>query len=282
MQGGGKAMAEGIQSLLDRLWWDFAALNPQAQRIHQLLTDRGDRVVTDHIALRTFRHGKLGIDAAARPFERHGYTAVEDYEFPDHSLHARCYRSDQPGLPRIFISELELEALSRGLRDVVGSLTRQIEPAALPEDALVLGGCPWYPVLHDTYERLRLESEYAAWVAAFGFRANHFAVLVNELDSFDSLAAFNGFLEQQGFELEDGGGRIRGSAAQGLEQSSTVPTPCTVRFADAANEIPGGRYAFAWRHPLPSGELFAGFLADCAEWLRDSLEPGASPQPDGT
>lgn len=258
-------MKEGIQSLLDRLWADYTTLDPQAQRIHQLLTDRGDRVVHDHIALRTLRHGKLGIEPCARLFEQHGYSVREEYEFPEEKVLARHYESDEPGLPRILISELDLESFSRGLRDIVNSLLRQVDPTALPEDAFVLGGCLWYPVLHDTYERLRAESEYAAWMAAFGFRAHHFTVLVNELDSFASLADLNGFLGQQGYALDDTGGEIRGSAETLLEQSSTPPAPCEVEFADSHMEVPGPRYEFIYRHALPNGELFSGFKPQSGE-----------------
>lgn len=265
-------MNEEIQSLLDRLWADYTALNPQAQRIHQLLTDRGDRVAHDHIALRTLRHGKLGIDPCARLFEQYGYSACGEYEFPVEKVHARHYESDEPGLPKILISELELDSFSRGLRDIIDSLMRQVDPTALPEDAFVLGGCLWYPILHDTWERLRAESEYAAWMAAFGFRAHHYTVLVNELDSFASLAELNEFLENHGHALDDTGGPIRGSPDTLLEQSSTLPAPCELQFADARMEVPGSTCEFVYRHPLPSGEPFPGFKPQSADRLTEDAE----------
>lgn len=252
-------MNEGIQSLLDRLWADYTTLDPRAQRIHQLLTDRGERVVHDHIALRTLRHGKLGIEPCARLFEQHGYTARAEYEFPDERVHARHYASDEPGLPGILISELELDSFSRGLRDIVNSLLRQLDLSTLPGDAFVLGGCLWYPVLHDTWERLHSESPYAAWMAAFGFRAHHFTVLVNELETFASLAELNEFLGQHGYTLDDTDGVIRGSPETLLEQSLTAPARCEVEFADARMEVPACHYEFIYRHALPGGELFSGF-----------------------
>lgn len=269
---GETGMNEGIQSLLDRLWADYTALDPRAQRIHQLLTDRGERVVHDHVALRTLRHGKLGIEPCARLFEQHGYRARAEYEFPQEKVHARHYESDEPGLPKILISELELDSFSRGLRDIVNSLMRQVDPDALPGDAFVLGGCLWHPVLHDTWERLRAESTYAAWMAAFGFRAHHFTVLVNELDSFDSLAELNAFLGQSGFPLDDAGGEIRSSPETLLEQSATLPAPCEIEFADARMEVPGPQYEFIYRHPLPDGELFSGFKPRPAGRLAEGVD----------
>ena len=265
-------MSDGIQRLLDRLWSDYTDINPQAQKIHQLLTGRGDRVINDHIALRTFRHDKLGIDATARLFEKHGYSARDEYDFPEKKLYARHYEIDDPELPKVFISELKLEECSRGLRDVINSLTRQVDPYVLADDALVIGGCPWHPVLHDTYELLRKESEYAAWMAAFGFRANHFTVFVNALDSFDSLAELNELLKENGFELNDAGGEIKGSPEDLLEQSSTRAAPCPVTFADTTDEIPGCYYEFAYRHPMPSGELFPGFVARSADKIFESTD----------
>ncbi|MDX1610579.1 MAG: DUF1338 domain-containing protein [Halofilum sp. (in: g-proteobacteria)] len=265
-------MSEAIQFLFDRLWSDFIRINPQAQRLQQLLADRGDRVVTDHIALRTFRHDRLGIDATAQSFERLGYSAGAEYEFPERKLHGRHYEHPAPGMPGVFISELKLEECSRGLRDIVAALTRQVDTAALPEDALVLGGCPWYPVLHDSYQRLRSESEYAAWVAAFGYRANHFTVSVNALESFDSLAELNAFLRDNGFGLNDREGEIMGSPETLLEQSATLAAPCEVQFADGRHDIPGGYLEFALRHPLPNGELFSGFVTGAADRIFDSTD----------
>lgn len=265
-------MNEAIQFLFDRLWSDFTTINPQARRMAQLLADRGDRVVTDHIALRTFRHDRIGIDATAHSFERLGYSARAEYEFPERKLYGRHYEHPAPDLPGVFVSELKVEECSRGLRDIVGALVRQVDPATLPEDALVVGGCPWHPVLHDSYERLRGESEYAAWVAAFGYRANHFTVSVNALESFDSLAELNTLLRDNGFALNERDGGIMGSPETLLEQSATLAEPCEVQFADGRHDIPGCYLEFALRHRLPSGELFSGFVTGAADRIFDSTD----------
>lgn len=263
-------MAGELHDLLERLWHDYTRVNPQAERIHGLIAARGDRIVNDHIAFRTFEHPKLGIDASARVFEALGYSARDEYDFPEKRLHARHYEAGDPALPKVFISELKLGELSRGLRDIVGSLMRQVDPGTLPAEATVLGGTPWNPIMYDTYERLRRESEYAAWVAAFGFRANHFTISVNALESFASLAELNAFLKDNGFVLNDAGGEIKGSPADYLEQSSTLAAPYPMRFADGTAEIPGCYYEFAYRHPLPDGRLFPGFVARSADRLFES------------
>ena len=80
-----------IVTLLDRLWQDYAAINPQAGQIHDLLSRRGERVVNDHIALRTFDTPCIGLNALASPFIHLGYEPRGRYIFPEKKLLARHY-----------------------------------------------------------------------------------------------------------------------------------------------------------------------------------------------
>ena len=58
------------------------ALNPQAGAIHSLLESRGERVVNDHIALRTYDDPRIGLETLSAPFMQCGYPPVGDYSFP--------------------------------------------------------------------------------------------------------------------------------------------------------------------------------------------------------
>jgi len=265
-------MTTDIHALLDHLWQDYTRLNPQAQRIHALLAVRGDGVVNDHISLRTFDHPKLGIDTSARIFESFGYTAANEYDFPAKRVRARHYEPPEPDLPKVFISELCLGEFSHGVRDIVGSLTRQVAPDSLSDVDYVIGGTLWNPMMHDAYDRLRQESEYAAWVSAFGFRANHFTVLVNALSSFDTLAELNDFLREHGFPLNESGGSIKGSPEILLEQSATLAPPVSMQFADGTADIPGCYYEFVQRHPMADGGLFQGFVASSTDRIFESTD----------
>ena len=82
-------------------------------------------------------------------------------------------------------------------------------------------GRPWN-LTADEYLKLADESEYASWVAAYGFRPNHFTVLVNELSNLKTLPEVNRFVKDLGFKLNASGGEIKGSPADLLEQSSTM------------------------------------------------------------
>jgi hypothetical protein len=173
-------------ALLDQLWADYAAMNQQVGRIRRLLGDRGETVINDHIALRTFDDEKINIDVISRPFVGAGYRAIGEYQFKPKKLHARYFEHTDSNLPRVFISELELGECSQSLRKIIATLIEHVDCVALP-------GRPWNLTDAD-YQQLAEESEYAAWVSAFGFRANHFTVLVNGLKTFDSLEALNTFL----------------------------------------------------------------------------------------
>jgi Domain of unknown function (DUF1338) len=259
-------------TLLGHLWKDYVASTPQALRIHRLLDERGERVQNDHVALRAYGVPGLGLGALARSFEAAGWKQAEDrYRFNDKHLQARYWKHPDPALPKVFISELIVEELSPEAQRLIAGLVAQV-PAGFGERAdLAWAGRPWR-LPHATYQRLLEESEYAAWMAAFGFRVNHFTVDVGALTTFGSLAELNAFLQAQGFALNASGGVIKGTPADRLEQSSTLADTAEVAFDDAAVRLPSCYYEFARRHPLPSGELFQGFVPASADKIFESTD----------
>lgn len=264
-----------LPQLLNRLWDDYARLNPQAQAIHRLLQTRGETVANDHIAFRTFDNPQIGIDALARTFIDLGYTPKGQYTFPEKKLNARHYEppASQPGthLPKVFISELKVGQFSASFGKIVQGLIDQV-PQDLPNQSdFPASGRPWQ-VSYTDYESLRSESEYGAWLAAFGFCANHFTIDVGSLSSFDSLEQFNTFIEENGFPLNDSGSKIKGSPQVYLEQSSTLAAETPVEFTDGIHNIPCCYYEFAKRHPMPDGTLFQGFVAQSADKIFQSTD----------
>ena len=75
-------MAKTLPTLLDKMWTDYVAINPLAQKIYNFFISRGDSVLNDHIALRTFNHPRLTLDVIAAPFVASGYKYGGDYHFP--------------------------------------------------------------------------------------------------------------------------------------------------------------------------------------------------------
>ncbi|MCX5660194.1 MAG: DUF1338 domain-containing protein [Planctomycetota bacterium] len=258
-----------LRTLLDRLWTDYAELNPQAGQIHRLLGQAGETVVNDHIALRTFDDPRVSLDVLARAFTDGGYQPRNEYHFPEKHLFARHFEHPSAEFPKVFISELKLGQFPADIARRITALLDQMDPSIPARWDFPVVGRPWR-VSYADYEALRAQSEYAAWVAAWGFRANHFTVLVNELRTFRTLQELNGFLTRSGFELNVAGGEIKGTPADGLEQSSTLANHASVNFIEGPRVIPGCYYEFARRHPMPDGRLYGGFVARSADKIFES------------
>lgn len=259
----------GLETLLEDMWTDYCRLNPDAKRVYDLLIHEGEVVLNDHIALRTFNHPRLGIESLARVFKKYGYIEKKDYVFKEKKLYAKHYEHPNLSLPKIFISELELEKMSPFVREEMVKLIEQVPDAQIQQEKFAMSGRPW-PMSHALFLKLAAESEYASWVAAHGFRPNHFTVNVNNLGKFRDLPVLNAFLEKNGFKLNKSGGAIKGTPAEYLEQSSTMASEIPVSFSDGTFKIPGCYYEFAKRYPLADGKLYQGFVAASADKIFES------------
>jgi hypothetical protein len=263
-----------LPELLDFFWTDYVWLAPDARRIHSLLSERGETVVNDHVAIRTFDLPPISLESLARPFEALGYLPVRDYDFPEKRLHARSFVHSDATNPRVFISELQTHRFPAGLRDIARRLAAQV-PTGREGSALLFTELPtWAPVPLATYRQLLGESEYAGWLSAFGIRVNHFTVSWNALTSFASLEELNDWLAANGFRMNESGGRVKGSPAVLLEQSSTLAGRIAWTFGGGAREtIPGCYYEFARRYPDPAtGKLYDGFVAKSADKIFESTD----------
>ncbi|MCX5743589.1 MAG: DUF1338 domain-containing protein [Proteobacteria bacterium] len=260
-----------LAALLDALWRDYVASTPQAARIHALLAARGETIRNDHVALRTFDAPGLGLAAMARPFEALGWQPREPYRFAAKHLRARYWQHDDPSLPKVFISELVVDELSPAAQQLITALVAQVPAGFGARADLAWSGRPWR-VTHAQYAALLAESEYAAWVAAFGFRVNHFTVDVDALTTFPDLTALGAFLVANGETLNDAGGVIKGTPAEYLEQSSTRADAVEVAFEDGHVTIPSCYYEFAKRYRLPSGGVFHGFVPASADRIFESTD----------
>ena len=130
--------------------------------------------------------------------------------------------------------------------------------------AFLYAGAPWQ-VSHTDYQTLLAESEYAAWMAAWGYRANHFTVNINRLKDFDTIQQVNAALKAAGFVLNTVGGEVKGDPEVMLEQSSTMADKAEVPFSDGVRTIPSCFYEFALRYPQADGVLYPGFVEASAD-----------------
>jgi hypothetical protein len=253
-----------VAALLDALWCSYAAATPQAARIHRLLTERGELPRNDSVALRTFAPSAslagpgaaISIEALARPFEALGWRLRDRYPTRDRQLRARYWQH--------VIAEIVVDELSGDAQAAIAALVSSVPPGFGERGDLPWAGRPW-SVTHATYRALLAESEHAAHLVAFGFRAHHFTVDVGSLSTFPDLEALDAFLIEHGERFDDRGGAIKGSRAEWLERSATRPDLVAVEFSDATVRVPTGTYEFARRYRLPSGELFHGFVPAVAD-----------------
>ncbi len=259
-----------VEEFFANLWHQYTEINPQARAIHDLLENRGETVVNDHVALRTFNTEKLGIDRMADIFTDMGYENRGQYDFTAKQLNAYHFEHrENPNHPKIFISELITESFSDELQAIVQRMDDEVAADEVFEPDFLYTGRPWN-LSFTEYIQLLQESEYAAWTAAFGYRANHFTVSINHLNTFFDIDTLNQFILDNGFAMNESGGLVKGSAEQLLEQSSTMAPMVNLEFSDVNHLVPSCFYEFAKRYPMKTGQLYQGFIAASADKIFES------------
>ncbi len=259
--------------IFDRLWTDYTIQNPSAQKIYDLFTDRGEVVENDHIAFRTFNDPRVNVEKLAQVFLKAGYEEIGTYDFEQKKLNAIHYehKTDKTA-PRVFISELRLEEFSNELQAIIKTTLDRIPEAMLSSDELIFSGTVWGATSFATYEQLRKESEYAAWLYAYGFRSNHFTVSINKLKTLPAIEQVNQFLKDNGFLINASGGEVKGTPSELLEQSSIKAGIISYNFEEGQYDIPGCYYEFAKRYADNEGNLYNGFIAKSADKIFESTD----------
>ena len=190
--------------------------------------------------------------------------------FEAKKLRAKHYEcKGDASTPKIFISELLVNKFSSDFQAVVNSLVACISADQVQQPDFLHSGRPW-DVSLSQHETLLNESDYGAWMAAIGYRPNHFTVSINNLKKYSDIHTLNDFLKSKGFKLNSSGGEVKGTPHVFLEQSSTVANRVEVEFTDGKKVIPSCYFEFAKRYPLDSGELYQGFIAKSADKIFES------------
>lgn len=260
-----------LNDILHRLWSDYSNQNPSVKAIHDMFGSKGETIVNDHIAFRTFNKDSVGIEVLSRLFLAAGYIEKGEYHFEEKKLYAKHYEHPTAkNAPRIFISELLVDEFSPFLRSTVDSIVSKIPKQLKGNEALIFSGTVWGKPNWETYLKLREESEYAAWLYVYGYRANHFTVSVNHLKKYGTMELTNQFLKDNGFKLNSSGGEIKGTPYELLQQSSTLADIIPVEFDDRVENIPACYYEFALRYPDSEGNIYNGFIAKSADKIFES------------
>jgi len=266
-----------MTQILDTLFNVYAARVPDVQKITKAMVTEGmvksqNDIINDHIAFRTMGVPNLGIASFEKIFLAHEYQKRDYYHFAAKKLDAYWYAPPTPDLPRIFISELKVDLLSKSVQKCIRTYTDTVTKD--PVDTLDLKDVEavgnyfqtplWELLSLEDYELLLAESEYAAWVIYNRYYLNHYTISVHDLpEPYHKLESFNDFLKGIGIKLNTSGGEIKTSGDLLLRQSSSVANTVLASFADQkTREIAGSYVEFAERSPLPK----------YAEWSKDKIK----------
>ncbi len=260
-----------IAQIFDRFWQPYSTQNPNAKRIYDLFTAQGENIVHDHIALRTFNDPRMNIDVIAKVFTDNGYEEKGTYEFKAKKVFGKHFEhKTDPLAPKAFISELLIEQCSDYLQTTIKKYLNSVKDSTYNNPDLVYEGSIWGKIPFETYNKLREESEYAAWLLVYGYRANHFAIKVNELKNFKSLQEVNAFVKSHGYLMNTTAGEIYGTPEELLEQSATKAEILPFEFKDGTFEIPSCFYEFTLRYNDENGKQYSGFIAANADKIFES------------
>jgi hypothetical protein len=261
-------MTARVTALFNNIWQQYIDVTPSAKNIHQLLGN-GNDIINDHVAYRTFNSAKVNLAKLAEHLLSIGYTECGQYDFAAKKLTAKHFEHSDITMPKVFISELRVEEFSVEIQEIIGKLIAQLPEDVSERSDFLYSGQLW-KISSADYQTLLATSEYAAWLSAWGYRANHFTVSINHLENYDDIITVNNTLKEEGYLLNTNGGEVKGDSEVMLEQSSTLADKAQVTFTDKIMEIPSCFYEFAKRYPLANGELYTGFVAASADKIFDS------------
>lgn len=282
------------KGLINKLWAAFSVRVPYAQTYANWVSLKGGQVVLDHIGFRTFNthtgEQPEGIQAIRHIIECLGYHPAGKYVLPKKNLKATNFEAETEGLPKFYISQLEVaqlpewaqnllsEALSETpylLSDIGIELLGKLkadrilntEAAEILEDELVnFFRRPWNPPAKDTVLKLNDVSHYAAWVLLHGNSPSHFAVSINNqgVEAWPDLESTCRSLRNAGIPMKE---KIEGEKGSLLQQSATlaVKEDLEVRTDADTDEI---NWTYAYLEFIQRGfteedgqkTLFGGFI----------------------
>ena len=264
-------MTTSTRDFFAGLWNSYVEIAPQAARIYEIFAARGERIVNDHVAFRTYDQYPLNIGTLEPLILALNYRRHAPYEFPTKGLSAWSYLPADPEDPRIFLSELRVDTLAPKARRVVAELMEQVDAATVHTTDVFRAGRLWKTPSWEAYQTLLSASEYAAWVSVIGLRPNHFTISVNALRQTPDVRGVVQVLKQYGFPVNAVGGEIKGSPGVLLEQAATLADRLTMEFAAGdRHEVPTCYYEFARRYRDAAGEMYQGFVAASADRLFES------------
>ena len=212
-----------INLVLESLFETYSKRVPDVTKITEAMVSNNivsnqSEIINDHIAFRTMGVKHLGIKSFEKIFLKHGYKKRDFYSFKEKKLNAYWYSHSEKNMPRIFISELKVDELSKDAQKIIKQYTNQVKND--PVDNIDLNNSDeiinfltnplWTLPSLFHYNELLKETEYGSWVIYNRYYLNHYTISVHELkEKYNTLEDFNKFLNSIGVKLNDSGGVIK-------------------------------------------------------------------------
>jgi len=265
---------EKVDVVFKKFWNDYIEQNPMAFRISELFKQAGEDVIHDHIALRTCNIEPLNLTSLGGFFTELGYEEKNQYTFPEKKLAGKHFEhSTYHDAPKVFLSELLIEQCSAFIQETFHNIIKEIPEYMFQNNKYIYGKRLWDVPSYKIYNRLREESEYAAWLYVHGYRANHFAIFINGLKKYNDIRKVNDFIKSNGYIMNTVNNlETYGSAIELLEQSSVKAEIIEVDFVEGKYPITACFYEFTQRYADSSGKLYNGFIAASADKIFQSTD----------
>ncbi len=295
---------EVAKAILDELWEQFLRRVSYAKIYTSLVLEKGGKVVNDHIAIRTLNthtgEQPEGIRAMSHIFKCLDYKSMGSYKFQKKKLNAIHLEHVDMGLPKIFVSQLEVSELPEWAQSLIKENVKDT-PYLLSDHAIELlmrlskDGClteeaaeilvyeiagyfrrPWKIPSKEAILKLNDVSQYAAWVLLHGNSINHFTALINKqgVKEWPDIQSTCKALEEAGVPMKE---RIEGKEGSILRQSSTQAVKEMVEVINDDGEVGQIIWTYAYYELAERGfieengekKLFQGFLGEQASHLFD-------------
>jgi 2-oxoadipate dioxygenase/decarboxylase len=296
------------KNIIKQLWHAYQHRTSQMQMIEKNIKNIGvTELLFDHFAIIDLPGPHTGIpylqqlfSAIGYQFNGSGYLASKQNDFVWMHEENCLDLIAAEVLPQVVVADFRLDELPEPVRKIILKYATQAKSAPLTsikklmasydKDSVnkvvqliahYLSGRDWPLPTVKEFQVIQEFNELLAWVLVFGRRPNHFTLPVHLFSAFKDLSHFNQFIEHDlGFELNPDGGKIKGDAKSGIEQSSTVGMEQQVRLADGYIGMRTEFVEFVWRYPLDSSiapekrqwkDYFNGFIAENADHVIESL-----------
>lgn len=296
-----KTANEITRELFNRLWLQYIDRVPYAKMYSDMVTQKGGKVINDHIAFRTFNthtgEQPEGIRAIKHILNFLEYKQVSKYKFLKNNLSAAHFEHPDETLPKIFVSQLEVDQLPEWAQLLIHGTVKDTryllsdksiemlnilkDNGNLPleaadfivDDLAQYFRRPWNIPGKADLLKLNDISQYGAWVLLHGNAVNHFAALINDQDvaEWPDLETTCKALEAAGIPMKE---NIEGEKGSILQQSSTLAVKEGVKVK-GENGFEKIVWTYAYYELAQRGfidvdgdqKLFNGFLADQASHL---------------